>query len=689
LETLKYFPERDIWTIGSMSPKVIIRQNGVLVDKDNKPLDPQIADIKKDIKHLKHQLEKTDISPSKKTDIETQIEELQEQVTQLRNDAKVLIDLSGKLFVFLEPPHPETWNILKPILSHDKYEIEHPYVYQVEGTGFKVKKIVTRGWPACIFCSAKNESKWPEWPEVQSRFLITSPNMIKKKYSEGIKLSAQRKGLPKLAQQYVIISDEQVELANKCVLYLTRQMREYQSNQYNSCPIWIPYYDYISRALPSEKGTDNRVANMILDFINIVALTHGHLRQELQYGNERLVVADIKKDLPEVLRITQNITGLPTFKVQFFRNFIIPAYKQKVAIEQKTTTTTATNRNSNSQQTSLIESSNNDSREVSKELIGLTTREIVDYYRSKASNPSKSINTNNVKETYLDDYIKAGWLECEEMESGKKQYKFIPIIDLETETETEPETEEQQKQFSSSSSSMNRMDENLQASKLFIHKNFNEIPKDWLELQIMALMSYPAVLEKMEYYNSNKQRTCICQFVKEYNTNASITGYFSKPVFNNNSNKIFESMKFIGYIDDEKYKMLSSLPILDQLDYKNGFIYSHKSNITYQQQIIQKQKNFSQNDPTLWKNVLTEFSENHIEESCMPSHEHEHEPAADPDAYWKNGEWRKNLQQHMQATSAVSAAAEAAAKAKLWQEHSDGESQSQSQSKKATREMIK
>jgi hypothetical protein len=104
----------------------------------------------------------------------------------------VLIDLSAKLFVFLEPPHPETWNILKPILSHDKYEIEHPYVYQVEGKGFKVKKIVTRGWPACIFCSAKNESKWPEWPEVQSRFLITSPNMIKKKYSEGIKLSAQR-----------------------------------------------------------------------------------------------------------------------------------------------------------------------------------------------------------------------------------------------------------------------------------------------------------------------------------------------------------------------------------------------------------------------------------------------------------------------------------------------------------------
>jgi hypothetical protein len=150
----------------------------------------------------------------------------------------------------------------------------------------------------------------------------------------------------------------------------------------------------------------------------------------------------------------------------------------------------------------------------------------------------------------------------------------------------------------------------------------------------------------MEYYNSNKQRTCICQFVKEYNTNASITGYFSKPVFNNNSNKIFESMKFIGYIDDEKYKMLSSLPILDQLDYKNGFIYSHKSNITYQQQIIQKQKqkNFSQNDPTLWKNVLTEFPEKVVEESYSAAMADPSGSNTEDESYWTKGKWRDYLQ---------------------------------------------
>jgi hypothetical protein len=40
-----------------------------------------------------------------------------------------------------------------------------------------------------------------------------------------------------------------------------------------------------------------------------------------------------------------------------------------------------------------------------------------------------------------------------------------------------------------------------------------------------------------------------------------------------------------------------------------------RNNANYQHQVIQKQKNFSQNDPTLWKNNLTEFPEKDIEES--------------------------------------------------------------------------
>lgn len=38
-----------------------------------------------------------------------------------------LIDLKGKILVFSEPPQPEIWDLLKPILSHGR-DIEYPYV---------------------------------------------------------------------------------------------------------------------------------------------------------------------------------------------------------------------------------------------------------------------------------------------------------------------------------------------------------------------------------------------------------------------------------------------------------------------------------------------------------------------------------------------------------------------------------
>ena len=40
---MKFFPKKDVWVIGSMSPKVIIRQKGKLVDSDtNELLEPKI-----------------------------------------------------------------------------------------------------------------------------------------------------------------------------------------------------------------------------------------------------------------------------------------------------------------------------------------------------------------------------------------------------------------------------------------------------------------------------------------------------------------------------------------------------------------------------------------------------------------------------------------------------------------------
>jgi hypothetical protein len=43
---IKFFPKKDVWVIGSMSPKVLIRQNGILVDSDNEPIKDRVIELK-------------------------------------------------------------------------------------------------------------------------------------------------------------------------------------------------------------------------------------------------------------------------------------------------------------------------------------------------------------------------------------------------------------------------------------------------------------------------------------------------------------------------------------------------------------------------------------------------------------------------------------------------------------------
>lgn len=146
IESLKPFPKEDVWLIGSMSTKPLLRQKGSLVDRNNELLKPKIKELKKEIRNTKEKDKQ---------------EELKEQLEELYENARTLIDLRGKILVFLKPLQHELWNLLKPILSHDSEEIEFPFVDKTE-RGFQPKRVVVKGWPAYLFRNAKDESVWPE-----------------------------------------------------------------------------------------------------------------------------------------------------------------------------------------------------------------------------------------------------------------------------------------------------------------------------------------------------------------------------------------------------------------------------------------------------------------------------------------------------------------------------------------------
>ena len=89
LETLQYFPTKDVRKIGSMSPKVIVRQDSTLVDADTlESIQYKIDDLKSQIKSESNEKLKL---------------RLQNELDDLKANSRLLIDLRNKIYVFLKP----------------------------------------------------------------------------------------------------------------------------------------------------------------------------------------------------------------------------------------------------------------------------------------------------------------------------------------------------------------------------------------------------------------------------------------------------------------------------------------------------------------------------------------------------------------------------------------------------------
>jgi hypothetical protein len=533
LQVLQFFLGPDIKKIGSMSPRVIIRQNGILVDADNQPIADKIKDLKKRIRKAKAS-NKTKSKGKKTSSSEEKedLEDLEEQLAQLYDDAKVLIDLQGKLWVFLEPPEKETWNILKTLLSHDSFEIEHPYVYELPGKGFSVKKVVTRGWPACIFCSAKNESDWPVWAEIQSRFLVASPNMVKQKYLEGNILTAQKMGLPSLLQQQIIVSNNRLDLARKCASYLIEQMSQF--NNHDTNPVWVPFAPILGKVLPAEKGTDNRIAKRIFSFLSIITQCRAHLRGRLEYGNERLAIADMDEDFHEVLHITQNLSGVPPFKLRVFKEVLLSLYKSK-------------------QEPDKIEDGKFSRHE---KVIAVTTRQLCDYYKGTIG---RTITTDAMKKIYLDEFINNGLIDAIRSELDNRQNIYFPLVDTSVADNDDNESKITKLSITT------RLDNILQHSKIMVSKNYNRTAENWLELQIFSLLKYRTEIGHFALFDKDGEQICPCKFIYEYQKRLDLTRYFSKPIFYNSDEKIFGDITKLSIVVEKEYKKLSSEVKFDNL----------------------------------------------------------------------------------------------------------------------------
>ncbi len=304
-EPFKHDP--NVIIVGSMSPKFLAHDYGYTIDKHGNKIDKRIKELKRAM----------DLCGHSKKDKKNRVD-AKEQLEALLEDSRRVVDLAGKCLIFLDAPNKDLWETIKPILSHDATQSEFNYV----DPEIKSIKGLIKGWPAVIFASARDESKWDQWDEIANRFITASPNMVEAKYKASNKLMFQKVGLPKSTWQKKVVSDEEEELAKKCAIVVKSYLQQWTDG------LWIPYQDKLSDCVPDKRGVDTRLNQKIVYLSYIIPLLHSNHRLKLHKGNEHMVIASLS-DLLEVLKLTRNLTEISPHKKEFYDKYIVKVYQKE------------------------------------------------------------------------------------------------------------------------------------------------------------------------------------------------------------------------------------------------------------------------------------------------------------------------------------------------------------------------
>jgi hypothetical protein len=103
------------------------------------------------------------------------------------------VDYERKVMLFSEMPHSELLARMRPLLSHDKRELEYVATdFNGDKKGDKTRRTVVRGYPAVVFCSANARIDEQE----ATRCLLLSPETSVEKITAGTQLSSERNADP-------------------------------------------------------------------------------------------------------------------------------------------------------------------------------------------------------------------------------------------------------------------------------------------------------------------------------------------------------------------------------------------------------------------------------------------------------------------------------------------------------------
>lgn len=282
-ETLKYFPQENIWYLGGMSQKALVHSHGVLLNKNGEKIDLDNRPVKPNKKGFQGEDEYQEALARYKEDLKAYREELRESYT--------LVDMSKTILVFLEAPDFNTFQMLRPILSHDKEQIEYRFVDKTGKGQLQTMRVVLKGWPATIFLTTS--TKYVE--ELATRSFTATPENTELKILEANVLTNLKVCYP---WQYAGKTQE-FQIIEKLIQSLQNNLSA------NEIDVIIPFKN-LYELFPKDISRDMRDFQHFSQFLKNITLLHYFQRPYTRLDKTQYLIACLE-DVERALEVYREI----------------------------------------------------------------------------------------------------------------------------------------------------------------------------------------------------------------------------------------------------------------------------------------------------------------------------------------------------------------------------------------------
>ena len=298
-----------------------------------------------------------------------------------------IIDLQKKIILFLDEPQYETLTMLKPLLSHDRFETEYKYVDKQSG---QTVKAILKGWPSVIFCSPKSKYTL----EYCSRWLTASPQTSTEKIAKVIKAKGQKASQTEQ-------TDPEFETWQQAFKLLSQQA---------PLKVIVPYAKELSECFRAKRPIDMRFFDLFLALIKANAILHTYQRIKDEKSNLTATIQDYNQAYLIFHEIEKSTTlGLGQNILDFFQNVIMPIWE--------------------------------DRKTMTSEMQTITIEDLIWKFKETTE---EGISRSTLRETYLKPLEQKGLIDIED-DTKDKRKKTITVKSTIPETSLINETEFQKK----------------------------------------------------------------------------------------------------------------------------------------------------------------------------------------------------------------------------------------------------